>query len=213
MEWSALWMLAPPLIMLIGISLWLGNARKQHMRLDSIWSWLGPGIDHRGSGRTWRGRLGQRPVEVTWFDRNTMVSLTARPRMRGTFRRAGAPFTASLSHEEVEVVLPGDVLGTGPDPVALRALESQPGVREALRLLLGTDEPGRPAIRSVSIGPARSVTYFTRNLKFQFVTEQQTRRWVEALLVIAQGAEHRAARTPERAQTREREAFSSPSMG
>jgi hypothetical protein len=192
MDWSSLWTLIPPLVVLVGLLLWLEGAQRQSLRLDSTWGWLGPGLEHQGSGRAWRGRIGSRRIEVTWLDRSTTICVSAHPRLQATFRRASAPGLPPGSPEDhfEKVMLPGGFLGWGPEPDKLESLVQQGGVREALQELLGNP----PELRQIRI-EAQEVSFFARSLWDPRLEEQDARRWTQALLVLAHAAESETARS------------------
>jgi hypothetical protein len=192
MDWAALWTLLPPLAVLVGVVLWLGRARRQRLRLDSTWGWLGPGLEHQVSGRAWRGRVGSRRVEVTWSDGDTTICVSGYPRLRATFLRATGPALPPEPREEhfLKLPLPGGLAGWGPEPDRLQALVRQGGVMEALQELL---DSGQPTIRQIRV-EAQGVSFFARNLWDRTLTEQDARRWTQAMLVLAHAAEAETVR-------------------
>jgi hypothetical protein len=179
--WWAMRLLLPPILFLVVFFLFLAQRQRRMGRLNERWSWLGSPRPYQGAGRSWSGELEGRKVEVRWFEHNIELELEASPTVAMGFVRKGQPEELASVGAASPVELDGK-LGYSPDPAAVRAVSRQPGVAQALSVLL--DAPDR-SLRAVRVDPAGRVSWFARYLS----EREDTRPWAEALLTIARAVE------------------------
>jgi hypothetical protein len=183
--WWVMRLLVPPVLFLVVFSLFLARRQGLVGRLQERWGWLGPPQPYQGGGRSWSGETEGRRVEVRWFENNTEIELAASPTSEMGFVRKGQPEQLAAVADTTPVELDGK-LGYGRDLAAVRAVASQPGVAEALSVLL--DAPDR-SLRAVRVDPSGRVSWFARYLPERQLTREDARQWVRALVAVARAAE------------------------
>lgn len=190
LAWAAV-LLLPPVLFLLVIGMtrraWWGRVRQ----LDRLWAWLGSGAQVHGSGREWKGEVDGRHVEVDWFDRSTTVYVEAHPKVKMGFGLADQPTSLVVEALESPRVIPFDQehVAFAEDPRQVGALAENPRVQEALDDLLEHDADG---LRAVHLDPEHGVSWFARNLPREIQT-QDTKRWVRAMITLAEESETLAA--------------------
>lgn len=203
---DAMWLLTtvaylvPPVVIVGGLTMWFLSKRRKTAHLDEWWGWLGRGTAWKGNGRAFAGTLGGRNVTVTWFDGNTTVTVDGSPTVRAGFGRRDRPdqVVDEANDGGRRVVVDAQHVGFGETRGDVRAILARPGVREALDVLLAQDED---SMRSVDIEPDTGVVWFARNLREADTTPAFTRRWTEAVVALAEAAEHPVLATQWSART------------
>lgn len=183
--WWAVRLIGPPLVLLVVFSYFVVRRQRLLARLQERWGWLGASARHHQAGRAWSGEVGGRPVQVRWFSDNTEIEIEARPIAEVGFVRSGQPAELAQVQGGRPVELDGKT-GYGRDRATVEALARQPGIGQALSVLLeGADR----SLRAVRLDPSGRVSWFARRLPQREGTAQDARRWVEALLHVARASE------------------------
>jgi hypothetical protein len=184
----SLLLLAPWSVILLSMCITAQRRTAQANRLDALWDWLGQGMRNMGSGRAWSGNVDGREVRVDFFEDTTVVRVDAKPRVRVGFGREDEPQSVIPEARDgghVYTLECGEV-GYADDPSVVPAMVQQPGVEEALRMLLAGDGE---SLRSIDVDPKAGVGWFARNLPERMFGREDAQRWVQAVVAVARAAE------------------------
>lgn len=180
--------LIPTAVIIVGLTLWFASRQQKTLLVDELWAWLGPGAPWQGNGRTFGGTVDGRAVHVTWFDGTTTLTVEATPAVHAGFGRRDRP--VEVIDEAAEggrrVAVDAEHVGYGETRGDVNLLLGQPGVREALDLLLADDEL---SIRAVDVEPGKGVVWFARNLRELATTAKSTWQWTNAAVAVARASE------------------------
>jgi hypothetical protein len=181
-------LLAPWLVIFSGLWAVIHRRRKEASRFDGLWDWLGRGTRDKGAGRVWSGQVDGRDVRVDFYEDTTVVRVEARPKVRVGFGREDEPQSVIAEARDgghVYTLGSGEV-GYAEEPSVVPAIVRQPGVEEALRMLLASDGE---SLRSIDVDPKAGVGWFVRNLPEKMFEREDAKRWVRAIVALATAAE------------------------
>lgn len=181
-------LLLPWLVIFMSLFGIINRRRREASRLDTVWDWLGQGKGNLGAGRVWTGVVDGRGVRVDFNEDTTVVRVEAKPKVRVGFGREDEPQSVIPEAREGGRVytLPNGEVGYADEPAVIPEILKQPGVEEALRMLLASDGA---SLRSIDVDPKSGVGWFARNLPESMFERDDAQRWVRAMVKLASAAE------------------------